>query len=123
MLLWPISWKSFGTMPTTVQSDPSSRISRPTTPGSALNRVRQNASLITITFARLASSSWENVRPAIGMTPSTSNIPAVTHCRDTVSALPSAPAITIPPTLGVNPATFSNVRLRSFQSSMLSGDP
>jgi hypothetical protein len=47
----------------------------------------------------------------------------VTHCRDTVSALPSAPAITIPPTLGVKPATFSNVRLRAFQSIMLSGDP
>jgi hypothetical protein len=46
----------------------------------------------------------------------------VTHCRDTVSALPSAPAITIPPTLGVKPAIFSNERLRAFQSSMLSGD-
>ena len=30
-----------------------------------------------------------NVRPAIGVTPSTSKMPAVTHCRDTVSALPS----------------------------------
>ena len=109
-------------MPTTVHSDPSRRISRPITPGSALNRVRQNASLITTTFARLASSSAENVRPAIGVTPSTSKMPAVTHCRDTVSALPSAPAITIPPTLGVKPAIFSNVRLRAFQSSMLSGD-
>ena len=49
-------------------------------------------------------------------------MPAVTHWRDTVSALPSAPAITMPPTLGVKPAIFSNVRLRSFQSSMLSGD-
>ena len=32
---------------------PSRRISRPTTPGSALKRVRQNASLSTTTFARL----------------------------------------------------------------------
>ena len=28
----------------------------------------------------------------------------------------------MPPTLGVKPAIFSNVRLRAFQSSMLSGD-
>ena len=87
-----------------------------------MNRVRQNGSLMTTTFGRLASSSAENVRPAIGVTPRTSKIPAVTHCRDTVSALPSAPAITIRPTLGVKPAIFSNVRLRVFQSSMLSGD-
>jgi hypothetical protein len=109
-------------MPTTLHSDPSKRISRPITPGSELNRVRQSVSLMTITFARFASSSAENVRPAIAWTPSTSNSPAVTHCLETVSAWPSAPAITIPPTLGVKPAIFSNVRLRAFQSSMLSGD-
>jgi hypothetical protein len=73
-------------------------------------------------LARFASSSAENVRPAIGFTPRTSKIPAVTHCRDTVSAVPSLPAITIPPTPGVNPAIFSNVRLRAFQSSMFNGD-
>ena len=84
--------------------------------------MRQNPSLSTTTFARLASSSVVNVLPAIGVTPSTSNIPAVTHCRETVSAWPSAPAITIPPTLGVKPAIFSNVWLRAFQSSMLSGE-
>ena len=109
-------------MPTTVNREPSRRSSRPTTPGSALNRVRQNPSLMTTTLARFASSSAENVRPAMGVTPSTSNIPEVTHCRETVSAFPSAPAITMPPTLGVNPAIFSNVRLREFQSSILSGD-
>ena len=91
-------------------------------PGSALNRVRHNGSLSTTALARFASSSAENVRPAIGVTPSTSKIPDVTHCRETVSALPSAPAITIPPTPGTKPAIFSNVRLRAFQSSMLSGE-
>ena len=104
------------------KSVPSKRISRPTTPGSALKRVRQNASLITTALARVASSSAENVRPAIGVTPRTSKIPDVTHWRATVSALPSAPAITMPPTLGVKPAMFSNVRLRAFQSSRLSGE-
>ena len=49
-------------------------------------------------------------------------MPAVTHWRETVSALPSRPAITMPPTFGVNPAIFSNVRLRAFQSSMFGGD-
>ena len=47
MLLCPRIWKSFGTMPITVKSVPSRRSSRPTMPGSALKRVRQNASLIT----------------------------------------------------------------------------
>ena len=49
-------------------------------------------------------------------------MPAVTHWRDTVSALPSRPAITMPPTFGVKPAIFSNVRLRAFQSSMFGGE-
>ena len=49
-------------------------------------------------------------------------MPAVTHCRDTVSALPSRPAITMLPTFGVKPAIVSNVRLRAFQSSMFGGD-
>ena len=53
-------------------------------------------------------------RPAL--TPSTSKMPAVTHWRDTVSAFPSAPAITMPPTLGVKPATPSKLRLRASQS-------
>ncbi len=109
-------------MPTTVHSDPSSRISRPTTPGSALNCARQKPSLNTTTLARLFSSSAVKVRPAIGFTPRTSKIPAVTHCREIVSALPSAPGITIWPTLGAKPAIFSKLRLRLFQSIMLSGD-
>ena len=45
-------------------------------------------------------------------------MPAVTHWRETVSALPSRPAITMPPTFGVKPAIVSKVRLRAFQSSM-----
>ena len=49
-------------------------------------------------------------------------MPAVTHWRDTVSALPSAPAITMPPTPGVNPAIRSNVRLRVVPIEQLSGD-
>ena len=84
--------------------------------------MRQNPSLSTTTCARLASSSVVNVLPAIGVTPSASKMPAVTHCLDTVSAWPSAPAITIPPTLGVKPAIFSNVWLRDCQSSRLSGE-
>ena len=49
-------------------------------------------------------------------------MPAVTHWRGTVSAVPSAPAITMPPTPGTNPAIRSNVRLRWFQSARFSGD-
>ena len=90
--------------------------------GSRLKRDSQSASLITTTRRRCASSSARNVRPAIGLTPSTSKMPAVTHWRETVSALPSRPAITMPPTFGVKPAIFSNVRLRAFQSSMFGGD-
>ena len=101
---------------------PSILISRPTIAGSRLKRVSHNDSLSTMTWRRLDSSSGTNVRPAIGLTPSTSKMPAVTHWRDTVSALPSRPAITMPPTFGVKPATFSNVRLRSFQSSMFGGE-
>ena len=49
-------------------------------------------------------------------------MPAVTHCRDTDSALPSAPAITMPPTPGVKPATPSRLRLRTPQSRRFSGE-
>jgi hypothetical protein len=49
-------------------------------------------------------------------------MPDVTHWRETVSALPSGPAITMPPTLGVKPAIFSKLRLRASKSSRLSGD-
>ncbi len=47
---------------------------------------------------------------------------AVTHWRETVSALPSAPAITMPPTPGEKAAIASNVRVRALQSVMLRGD-
>jgi hypothetical protein len=40
-------------------------------------------------------------RPAIGCTPRTSKMPAETHCRDTVSACPSLPDITMLPMDGV----------------------
>lgn len=55
MLLRPSNRDSFGTTPTTVYNDPSRRMSRPTTPGSALKRVRQNASLSTTTLERRLS--------------------------------------------------------------------
>ena len=122
MLLRPISSDSFGTMPTTVYSEPSSRMSRPTTVRSALNRARQNASLKTTTLARRVSSEGRNVRPTIALTPSTSKIPAVTHWRGTVSARPSAPAMTMPPTPATNPPIRSNVRLRWSQSVRFSGE-
>ena len=121
MLLRPISCDSFGTTPTTVYRDPSSRMSLPTTARSALKRVRQNGSLKTTTLARRLSSEGRKVRPTMALTPSTSKTPAVTHWRETVSAVPSAPAITMPPTPGTNPAMRSNVRVRSFQSRRLSG--
>ena len=121
-LVRPRISKVFGAIPTTLHRIPSILISCPTMAGSRLNRDSHNDSLITITLRRFSSSSRENVRPAIGLTPSTSKMPAVTHWRDTVSALPSRPAITMPPTFGTKPAIFSNVRLRPFQSSMFSGD-
>jgi hypothetical protein len=58
----------------------------------------------------------------MALMPSTSKIPAVTHWRGTVSAMPSTPAITMPPTPGTYPAIRSNVLARSFQSRRLSGD-
>ena len=121
-LVRPRISKVLGTTPTTVHRIPSILMSRPTMAGSRLKRDSHNDSLITMTWRRFSSSSGRNVRPAIVVTPSTSKMPAVTHCRDTVSALPSRPAITMPPTFGVKPAIFAKVRLRPFQSSMFGGD-
>ena len=87
MLLRPTNCASAGTTPTTVKGSPSSRSTRPTTDGSAWNRVCQNASLSTTTFRRSRSSEGRNVRPATGLMPSTSKTPEVTHWRSTVSAV------------------------------------
>jgi hypothetical protein len=101
MLVRPRISKLFGMMPVTRHNSPSSRISCPTRPGSRLKRVSHRPSLSTTTLARCCSSSAVNVRPAIGSTPSTSKMPAETHCRDTVNALPSLPAITMLPIEGM----------------------
>ena len=118
----PISCAESGTTPTTLYGAPSSRRSRPTIVGSPLKRVRQNDSLSTTASARLRSSSMVRVRPTIALTPSASNTPAVTHWRETVSAMPSAPPITMPPTPPMNPAIVSKLRLRSPKSSRLLGE-
>ena len=100
MLDRPITCAASGTMPTTVHGSPSNRRLRPTMPGSALNLDRQKLSVSTTTDARSASSDGRNVRPTTGRTPRTSKMPELTHCRGTVSALPSSPASTMPATFG-----------------------
>ena len=49
-------------------------------------------------------------------------MPELTHCRGTVSALPSSLASTMPATFGTYAAMLSNVRLRAFQSRRLIGE-
>ena len=74
-------------MPTTVHSMPSRRY-RARRCGIAIEARAPKRLAHHDDWGALRSSS-ENVRPAIGLTPRTSKIPAVTHCRETVSALPS----------------------------------
>jgi hypothetical protein len=92
------------------------------TPGSALKRARQNASLNTTALRASRSSSALNVRPAIAGMPSTSKNPAVTHWRATLSALLPTPLITMAPTPPAWPAKPSKARVRWFQSARFSGD-
>ena len=49
-------------------------------------------------------------------------MPELTHCRETVSALPSSPASTMPAMFGTYAAIPSKVRLRAFQSRRLIGE-
>ena len=73
-----VNWASDGTMPMTVFGRPLSVMSRPTSDGSAANRLRQKPSLSTATVGSVVSSPGRNVRPRIGLTPRTSKNEAVT---------------------------------------------
>ena len=75
----------------------------------------------TESFSTQSSAGW-NSRPTSGGTPSTSKNPDDTHCRGTVSAEPSTPRITMPPTPLVNPAVAVIDGLPASQSLRLSGD-
>ena len=117
MLVRPRIWNSFGTTPTTVKGIPSSLIRCPMIDGSRSKRVARSP--------RSARPRWR-VALRLREERAAGDRLDAEHVEDAGRhPLPRhrfgvavAPAITMPPTLGVKPAMVSNVRLRSFQSSM-----
>ena len=109
-------------MPTTVIGRPLSVRSRPTSAGSAANRLRQKPSLSTATVGSVVSSPGRNVRPRSGLTPRTSKNEAVTVWPGMISGVPSAPVIVGPPPVpGIQIAAIdSNVLLRVAHSRKFS---
>ncbi len=110
------------TTPTTVWGRPFNRISRPMSVGSLPKRVRQSPSLSTTAVGAGPSSVERNVRPATGVTPSTSKNLAETNWRSTLSTLPSgASSSGPPPRFDAIVAVDSNDRFRSCKSRKLTG--